>query len=620
MSDVHIDRPAFPKTGRIPSLTLTIISEDGSTKIPIHHYHTRKDLMQKVGLVTTPAPDRETLFMGTTIFTFPRSLLEKDAKLRKLFQDAEDAVLACPLRYFLPQNDVVLDFLNDSTTGIKILRAGNGCGKSVAAWIDILLDIIPTHPSWEIFSVHGVAYRPYRKPFVDGGVGVVTYEWINHKNTLWPQVIQRWTPSEFLGDYKRGGSKTPAWRDSPMVPIADTPVYFMACSQADSVFESQALDRFMWDEQGQESKFNGANARIRRRNGRHVFALTPHKLEGRPDTGAGSWIHKLETGEMNVGMSIRVFHTDIFSIPDWIFSEKAKDAAFEEWVKNPLQTGNIKRIREGRSRVYGEYHETSGLVFDDWSREIHVVQPFQLQNVTRYRSIDHGRVNPTACIFAAVDPEGNVIIYDEYYEAGKTISQNVEAIIRKSGNERKPAGVVYDQGRTYTRYEEIQHVPFRATLLDSRSGSMRDQNTSFTIEQMYRYNGIITRPSSGAKMEVAVPIAQELFRPDPDRIFPAWHPLAGKEGAPRIFVFNTCKWFIWEIERYVNEPMRVQRDGSEIYIERPRAKDDHLMTALIYLAQLPPAWVPPYNATPPIDGDEDEPEEIELAVDPITGY
>lgn len=595
------------KRGFINSLKFTFITEDGTTRLTIPQYHTRQDLMDKVGLITTPAKGRRTVFMGTTIFSLPESLIAADPKLEKMIMEAEREVARNPLMYFVPQNDVALSFLNCHTCGIKIFRGGNGSGKSVIAWIDILLDIFPCDPSWPIFSVHGVKFRPFYKPFSNGGVGIVTYEWINHKHTIYPQVVLRWTPKH------KENVLRPNWKDNPSIVVAGTPVYFMACSQADTVFESQALDRVWWDEQGQESKFNGANARIRRRNGRHVFSLTPHKVDGRPDTGAGSWIQKIESGEMDVGHSVRVFQTSIFSIPDWIYSEKAKRDAFREWIENPLETNNIKRYREGRSRIYGEYHQTSGMVFDVWNREIHVIQKMDLYNVTRYRSIDHGRVNPTACVFAAVDQDGNLIIYDEYYQRDRTAIENAVAIIEKSGNYRKLVGRFFESGVYLDRYEEVQVIPFRLTIMDSRSFSSKDVSTHMTIERLYNMAGLRLRKASGQPMDVAIPIASEWLRPDPERQFPAWHRKAGEYGAPRCFVMEHCKNFIYEMENYMNEPVRLKRDGLEVWGERPRAKDDHLMTAFIYLTQENLIWIP----DPMYSGDNNgsqEPDDAEMDV------
>lgn len=555
--------------------------------------------------------------MGSTILSMPEDLLYDDPKLMRMMTDAEKLVEECPLKFFVPQNDTVLQFLNAGAAyGVKMFRSGNGVGKSVAAWTDIQLDIIPCDPSWPIFSVHGVRYRKYRRPFTDGGVGIVTYEWVNHKSTIWPQIIQRWTPPEFLGAYRRGGESTPNWNSNPHIEIAGSPIWFFACSQADTVFEAAAMDRFWWDEQGQEQKFNGANARIRRRNGRHVFSLTAHRLDGRPDTGAGSWIQKIETGELSTGHKVKVFHCGISDIPDWIYSERAKKEANDEWIDGPLRTGNMKKYREGLSRINGEYHESSGLVFDDWNRETHVVDRFEVDNSwTRFRGIDHGRVNPTACVFLALDSEDNLVVFDEYYEKDRVASENAQKIIEKSGNRREKVGFGEVNGQKYDRWTEIQDKPYHRTVMDPRSCSKKDDNSYRTIERIYRDEGLAVYPGSGHRMEITIPVAKELFRCDPERPFPKWHQRAGEMGAPRCFVMRHCKWFIWEIEQYINEMVRVKGRGGEVMGERPRSKNDHLMTAFTYIAQEKLRWIP--NSTV----DEEDEEVVEkVMVDELTGY
>jgi hypothetical protein len=148
--------------------------------------------------------------------------------------------------------------------------------------------------------------------------------------------------------------------------------------------------------------------------------------------------------------------------------------------------------------------------------------------------------------------------------------------------------------------------------------SQKDINSHSTIEQIYNRSGLKVRKGSGHKMEIVIPVVQEYLRPDPERIFPSWHRRAGEYGAPKLFVQSHLRWFIWEIEQYINETVRQRgRDGNEVMGERPRSRNDHLMTAMIYLLQERLAW---YPAEPTLDSDDEEDMSSVLSVDPLTGY
>ena len=116
---------------------------------------------------------------------------------------------------------------------------------------------------------------------------------------------------------------------------------FSAMSQSQGKFEGNVKHDWGWDEQGSEAAFDGADERTRTfTDGRHDFAMTPHKVEGRPETGAGSWINKIYSGEVTKGHTIKTYRGQVWDVPDWIYPEKSKVQAFNKWVVEP------KKIQE----------------------------------------------------------------------------------------------------------------------------------------------------------------------------------------------------------------------------------------------------------------------------------
>src|SRR3990167_3967654 len=82
-----------------------------------------------------------------------------------------------------------------------------------------------------------------------------------------------------------------------------------------------------------------------------------------------------------------------------------------------------------------DFRKYVGLVYKMFDRNIHVLSPFDIpQEWDKYRGIDFGSTNPTACVWIAVDNDGNWFLFDEYYESGKTIDYHAGVIQSKSQN------------------------------------------------------------------------------------------------------------------------------------------------------------------------------------------
>jgi phage terminase large subunit-like protein len=100
-----------------------------------------------------------------------------------------------------------------------------------------------------------------------------------------------------------------------------------------------------------------------------------------------------------------------------------------------------ERPEELDLRLEGLPYAAAGLVYPDglWTNA-HWVDPFYLDpgRWSFYRVIDHGwRV--CACLWAAVDREGNLVCYREYYGEERRIGENAAEIRRLSGDERYAA-------------------------------------------------------------------------------------------------------------------------------------------------------------------------------------
>ena len=588
--------------------------EDGTEVMTMAEYDKRDDLRSIFGRQARPPEGRQTLFLGKQIYSFPFSLLAEDPKRNKAFEEAEKLYFDNPLKYFCPQSQEALDFLNyrhDNLEGtFKVLHAGIGTGKTVVVTIDWLLSIIPCNPDWPIFKDFGVKPRSYRGPLTDGGVAVVSYFRSSHENTIWPQVISRWCPRKHIEPYLTGKKKI-TWRQNPRLVIADTPIFFPVSSQSDAIFTSQALDILHWDEQSTEDKFNNANGRVRRRGGRHVQSCTPHSLEGRADTGAGSYLDRIRKGEIDTGCDVKFFQMSMMKVADWVVPKEDKEAYIREWEEGPMETNNMKKLAEGRAILYGEFHERSGLVFDNFIPEYHVIEPFEVPaNWTFYRYHDHGRKEANAAFLVAVNESNDKFIIAEYYGVeGDEIGTNARKIIEDmTGNEIR-------ENEPFPPQEIATSRRVLRTVSDPRSLSKSLDNVRWTIRQEYMRHGLVLVPGSAQRPENMIPVAGQLLELDMNRK----HFITKEPGAPQVYVFSTCKNFIWEITSWRNKVVRTVVGKDVMSKEKPEAKNDHLMQGFMMMGVDDPKYIPNDIL---LDRSEEEEEgiHVERYCDPLTGY
>lgn len=532
------------------------------------------------------------LYLGNTIIAVEPGFYETSTEWRTLFDYYRSEQKLNPIRFFSPSGLSALHFLNDTESDMKILRAPNRCGKTATAMVDMVLDLVPCDPDWEIFKEHGVEFREWKGPVE---AGAASYTSRSLRKSVWTELL-KWVPNDQLGDYKMddNGKAKRSWNSQdPHIKLdCGSTLMCHTYNQSGEGSVGAVYKRFLFDEQPPEFFFDEIVERLSTVLGRGTISATPHKVEGRPDTGAGQLMQALETGTQTKGLEVAPFVMQVGDVPDWVYPDKAKAKKYEKWIIEPQMTGNVKALREGRSRYLGEYHETGGLVYDEWNKNIHVIPEGSIKitgDMTRYRAIDHGVNNPTACIWAAVNHQFDIFIYDEYYERDRTIYENVSNIIERSGNKVDDFQSYHDAGSgvTLERYEESESVTkFAKTVMDGRSFSKQLDNIRQTIGWMYKSAGLVRlRPAPGTQHKNTIPIVKEYLRIDPNRM----HALTNEPGAPRIYVMDNCRNFIREISSYVWKTMPGRVDNHNPG-EKPREKDDHLMDALKYLCQIPPRY------------------------------
>jgi hypothetical protein len=70
----------------------------------------------------------------------------------------------------------------------------------------------------------------------------------------------------------------------------------------------------------------------------------------------------------------------------------------------------------------------AGIIYDCFDSAFHKIKPFTIpDNWTRYLGLDFGGVN-TAAVYVAEEPDGNLYVYKQYHEGGRTAKQHAGAL------------------------------------------------------------------------------------------------------------------------------------------------------------------------------------------------
>jgi len=174
---------------------------------------------------------------------------------------------------------------------------------------------------------------------------------------------------------------------------------------------------------------------------------------------------------------------------------------------------------------------------------------------THYRGVDIGLANPTACLWAAVDPHHNVYIYDEYSLSGALVKEHAENIAAK------------------TRY------PVLTTYIDPDAAKTNNQ-TGHTTQENYAKYGIFSVKAVN-DIPYGIQTVAEYLR-------------ATKEAnptGPRVYIcYETCPGLRKDLVQYEwdeNRSVVIEKNDPD----RPRAYNNHRPDALRYILAMKPRYV-----------------------------
>jgi hypothetical protein len=542
------------------------------------------------------------LWLGWKKIEFSRLEIEEDKRMGGTLEadlvELQRQADTNPIQFFKPHGTAkyvadggfntvsALEYLNDDEHTLCLNVSANQTGKTCLSVVRKVLKIVPNNPSWMLFREHKVRKREWTGPKTLVCMG---YDKGQLQDVMWPE-LQKWIPDEELGDFRsfrNGGTREPSWLNYPRVTLkCGSRIIFITYEMKASVCAGIKASEVLADEQPPASFFNELDQRGRTLGGIcWDIACTPHKVEGRPDTGTNNWIYSVWKGEDTKGHKVLRTRISVEDVPDHIYSDAEKRKAYQQWVVIPRKKNDEEAIREGEARYYGMFQRPAGLFYGEVKPELHFIDwtydDIKDKPVTLYRSIDYGYASPTCCGYWAVFSTGEYFLYDIYYVPKKDAIPHARAIIEQSGNKvsflkkelDKKTNILYD-----VLIEEEIKCRFRWTVLDWHCFEQQG-GAGQSIAFFFRIGGLKVIPSTTLQQEQRAHATRSFLRIDSQRT----HLVTGKKGAPRMYISRRCQPWIWEWERCVFESRRLNdtvHGPKETHID----KDDHAIDMTEYIA------------------------------------
>jgi hypothetical protein len=207
-----------------------------------------------------------------------------------------------------------------------------------------------------------------------------------------------------------------------------------------------------------------------------------------------------------------------------------------------------------KREVMGSWDAFSGQVYGEFERSKHVIKPFAVpKEWTRFVGMDHGYRNAACAIFCALDYDGNVYAYREFYQNEWIIEEIVK------GRRGIAPGLL-----ELAKGEKLEGV-----WIDPSTKANRGKESDFTtyLEHLPRDWSLI--PANN-EVSNGIDRVKQLLKPDL------------RTGEPRLFFFDTCVNLIEQMASYKYQELTPGQEMAANIKEQPVKKDDHAVDALRY--------------------------------------
>ena len=282
-------------------------------------------------------------------------------------------------------------------------------------------------------------------------------------------------------------------------------------------------------------------------------------------------IHRANVARTRKGGIIGIFATPLIGsawLYDEIVADQSREAKFRTYVTAEVEDAclthgirgflkhddivkmvNQYKPEDMQARVFGKFQHLTGLIFKDFTPDIHVIKPFELSrdDYVVYQSWDtHPRENE-AILWVAIDRKGTKYVVDELWSDAPTEElvariKSIDAKYRIVSRVLDPLGFIEDK-RTNLSFAKLLSATYNLTY----------------------------QPASKRRMD-GVNMIQDALN----------YQLKGNDmiRPPGIYYFNSCPRTIWETQHWQWQEYAGKSQERHGKSGKPQDKDDHFMESL----------------------------------------
>jgi phage terminase large subunit-like protein len=444
----------------------------------------------------------------------PRSKIRSESDfLRSTVQGLRLAATRPNINGYTP-HDKQIDFHTSNARG-RLFIGGNRSGKTVGGATEAVWRATGRHP-----------YLSVPPPPTRGRIVGVDFKYGVEK-IVRPEVA-RWLPaSELLG----GSWETAYSKEFRTLTLENgSEVEFMSYDQDLDKFAGTSRHWVWFDEEPPEDIFTECKLRLLDTGGDWWITMTP--VEGM------TWIYDQIYLAAQIDPLLHVTEVDTSENPT-------------------LNKGEIEVVLSGldedsrQARLHGKFVRRGGLIYPHFDSTRNIISPrpalyFKDKGWLDFAMMDHGFNNPTAWLWGACSPDGDIVIYDEHRMSKMIVKQHAEIVLQK----------------------EYKHQVIPDYRVGDPSIKNTDPITGTSVLMEYIENGVVIMLGNNDVNAGIQVVARRL----------------GDESTrPSLYICSNCTETLWEMSRYHWATWANKRDETQKNAkEEPHKKDDHCMDALRY--------------------------------------
>lgn len=463
---------------------------------------------------------------------------------REIEEERASRILDQKYRYYEPNGkcEEYIKLIGEGNHFIVMFSAANGVGKTVVSAnvvANIVFDNVNPYFDYKLFN---------KWPYPKQG-RIVSYP-TNIDGVV--KTLKEWFPKGEYKSKKRGKNYESYW---------ETKYWswdIMTTEQDPKEFEGPTLGWIWFDEIPPMSIYKACVSRLRK-GGMIFISATP--LEG------SAWLYDHIVNKIS-----QENDEDLNALAQGQrinIEADVESACKQHGVRGHLEHDDIQKMTaeysedEKQARVYGKFQHLAGLVFKKWSRKIHMIKPFQIDDrrFCVYEMLDPHPRNEDAVLWVAVDKNLTKYIVDELYISPLNGTEELAENIKKKA-------------------EKFRIV----RRLCDPSAFIIDQHTGRSLASMLSDYGLNYLEASKTRSASDQKIVDELAYTQ--------MPTGEFIKSPGIYVFDTLTRFPFEMEHYRWDEWSGKTGDKKDRKQEKVDKDDHMIENLGRCLIQEPPFVP----------------------------